>query len=299
MIYLVEFFVSLTFLWIYIRYARRKGLGQLIKKDGPDLHGYKEGTPTMGGIIFISVSVIFMIIFKADPFLITSTTVFMILGLWDDMTSILKKDAYGMKARHKFALQVIISTILVWLFASGTTTSIPLYGKVDLGFWYYIFAVFVMTGTVNAVNITDGLDGLAGFVSVSSLLSLYTFLLMRGYEESAIMILVFSIFAFLIFNSKPAKIFMGDTGSLAIGGFISALAIKYHIEFYLVFFGFIFMMETLSVIIQVISYKIRGKRVFKMAPIHHHFELSGWPESKIVFVFTVLNFVISLAALRW
>jgi len=299
MTYLLEFFISLFLLWIYIKYARKRGLGQLIKKDGPDLHGYKEGTPTMGGVIFISVSVIFMIVFKSDPFFITSTIIFMILGLWDDMISILKKDAYGMRARHKFALQIVISVIMLWLFNSGTTTIVPFYGKVDMGFWYYIFAIFVMTGTVNSVNITDGLDGLAGFVSVSCLISMYIFLLIRGYEEKSILFLLFPIFAFLIFNSKPAKVFMGDTGSLAIGGFISAIAIKYHIEFYLIFFGFIFMIETLSVIIQVGSYKLRGKRVFKMAPIHHHFELSGWQESKIVFVFTVLNFVTSLAALRW
>ncbi|MCD6449943.1 MAG: phospho-N-acetylmuramoyl-pentapeptide-transferase [Thermotogaceae bacterium] len=298
MMYLIEFLIILFLLWVYIRYASRKGIGQLIKKDGPDLHGYKEGTPTMGGVIFISVAAVFMVAIKVDPFLIASMVVFMMLGLWDDMTSIIKKDAYGMKARHKFALQIVISAALLWLFSPETVTFIPFYGKVNPGFWYYVFAVFVMVGTVNAVNITDGLDGLAGFVSVSSLLSMYIFLLLKGHEENSIMILLFAIFAFLIFNSKPAKVFMGDTGSLAIGGFISALAIKYHFEFYLIFFGFIFVIETLSVIIQVASYKIREKRVFKMAPIHHHFELSGWQESKIVFVFTVLNFVSSLIVLR-
>ncbi len=295
----VIFLLVLVLMKFYIKYMLRLKIGQLIKKDGPDLHGYKEGTPTMGGLVFMGVSLLFMFFLKVHLFIILSTLFFMLLGLVDDLTGILKKDAYAMKARDKFLLQVILAFVLVALFFN-TRTSINLF---DIDSWavgragYIIFATLVLVASTNAVNLTDGLDGLAGTVVSTSLVVIYVYLSNRGISEKSVFVILPAISAFLIFNSKPAKVFMGDTGSLALGAYLGSLAVYYRFEMLLLFFSSIVVVETISVILQVLSFKIRKKRIFKMAPIHHHLELLGWEESKIVAVFSIINFVVGLSAL--
>ncbi len=288
---MIVFLSVLLLTKLYVGFSRKIGIGQLIKKEGPDLHGYKEGTPTMGGIVFVAISVAAMILKRTNTFIVLSTISFFVIGLLDDLSSILKRDAYGMSAKMKFLLQIAASILLVSLFKMDTY--FDAFGlKLNLGYLYPIFAVFLLTGVSNAVNLTDGLDGLAGWVFLSGVIPMY-FLT----HERSILIISSAILGFLVHNSKPASIFMGDCGALALGAYLSAVSIVYKVELFLIFFGFIFMIETVSVMIQVLSYKIRRKRVFKMAPIHHHFELSGWSEEKIVFVFTAVNFAVSLSVL--
>ncbi len=293
------FFATALLLKLHISIARSRGLGQMIKKDGPDLHGYKEGTPTMGGLVFIPVATLSMIFLKAHPLIIWSTAAFFLIGLLDDLSSFILKDAYGMKARWKFALQSLAAITLSYTLSSKTVLSFPHLAEIDMGKWYGLFAALVIVSTVNAVNITDGLDGLAGWTFTTTLLPMYIYTALKGNPEKSALVMIAAILAFLLYNSKPASVFMGDTGSLALGGYIAAFSIVHGLEIPLLMFGFIFVVETLSVIIQVASYKTRRKRVFKMAPIHHHFELSGWPESKIVMVFAAINLLAAIVAVGW
>ncbi len=282
----------------YISFARKRGIGQLIKKEGPDLHGYKEGTPTMGGVVFIPVALLFMVLIGESLFVVLSTLSFFVLGMADDLIGILRRDAYSMRARTKFTLQVLISTALV--ISLGNTSGemiMPFHlPNMNIGFFRILLAIFLLTGVPNAVNLTDGLDGLAGWVFLSGVVPMYT--LARNMDGGKSLLIISSaILAFLLYNSKPASVFMGDAGSMAMGAYLASYALKNSIEIFLVFFGFIFVVETISVIIQVVSYKTRRKRIFLMSPIHHHFELLGWDEGKIVFVFTALNLMASLLVL--
>jgi len=296
---ILVFLLTLVFLSLYIRYARRRGIGQLIKKDGPDLHGYKEGTPTMGGIVFVPMILLGMIVLKVPMFIIVSTAAFMVIGLLDDISSFLLKDAYGMKARWKFLLQIGVAVVISYVFLNKTQLYVPFYGDINLGSFYPLFAALVLVSTVNAVNITDGLDGLASLTMMTSLLPMNIYIIMKGGHDVSIPVVLSALAAFLFFNAKPASVFMGDTGSLALGGYLGALSIAHGMEIPLILFGFVFVLETLSVIIQVISFKTTGKRVFKMAPLHHHFELVGWQESKIVIVFASFNLLFALIPLGW
>lgn len=293
------FLITFVALSLYIRCARKRGIGQLIKKDGPDLHGYKEGTPTMGGIVFVPMILLGMIMLKVPLFIIVSTAAFMVIGLLDDISSFLLKDAYGMKARWKFLLQIAVAVVISYVFLNRTQLYIPFYGDINLGNFYPLFAALVLVSTVNAVNITDGLDGLASLTMMTSLLPMNIYILMKGGHDVSTPVVLSALTAFLFFNAKPASVFMGDTGSLALGGYLGALSIVHGMEIPLILFGFIFVLETLSVIIQVISFKTTGKRVFKMAPLHHHFELVGWQENKIVIVFASFNLLFALIPLGW
>ncbi len=293
------FLITFAALSLYIRCARKRGIGQLIKKDGPDLHGYKEGTPTMGGIVFVPMILLGMIVLKVPLFIIVSTAAFMVIGLLDDISSFLLKDAYGMKARWKFLLQIAVAVVISYVFLNRTQLYIPFYGDINLGSFYPLFAALVLVSTANAVNITDGLDGLASLTMMTALLPMNIYILMKGGHDVSFPVVLSALTAFLFFNAKPASVFMGDTGSLALGGYLGALSIVHGMEIPLILFGFIFVLETLSVIIQVISFKTTGKRVFKMAPLHHHFELVGWQESKIVIVFASFNLLFALIPLGW
>lgn len=296
---IAAFFLSLFGTYLYIKIARKAGIGQLIKEDGPDLHGYKSGTPTMGGVVFVSIAAILMILEKTSPIIWMSLLLFAALGMVDDLSSLLKKDAYGMRARTKFLLQVLLSTMIVLLFVDKDYITIQGIGTYHIGWIYKLFAVILITGSSNAVNITDGLDGLSSFTSLSAFIPIFAVTTLHGSPERSVLIISASLLGFLFFNIKPAKVFMGDTGSLALGAYLAVVAIKNDLEIALLLFGGIFVIETLSVIIQVISYKTRGKRVFLMAPIHHHFELKGWSEERIVFSFTAFNALLSIFALGW
>ena len=293
---ILAFFLSLLGTKLYISFARKIGIGQLIKEDGPDLHGYKRGTPTMGGVVFTAVSVLFMIIEGIDWKIWLSMILFSLLGVADDLSSVIKKDAYGMRAGTKFILQTIAASIVVG-FIDKSLVSFGSYGM-DLGWFYKIFAVLLIVGASNAVNITDGLDGLASLVTLSATIPMFA-VTMKSAPDRSLLLVSAALLGFLFHNIKPAKVFMGDAGSLALGAYLAISAIKNGLEIPLALFGLIFVIETLSVILQVASYKIRRKRVFLMAPIHHHFEMRGWSEERIVFFFTAINLTSSLIALGW
>jgi len=288
---ILSFVISLVSFPVYIKLMKRYKLGQYIREEGPDLHNYKTGTPTAGGIIFIVVSAVIGLFIKVPIPLLLSLILFGLIGFIDDFASIRKKDALGLRAYQKLLLQIVFSIIII-----SFTEVRPIFGVEVSKFSYYFFWIFVITGASNAVNLTDGLDGLAGWVWVSSVLPM-VFL----FKDKFSLIVVSAVLCFLIFNTRPASIFMGDTGSLALGAFLATFAMYYDAEIQLVFSSSIFIIETLSVILQVSSYKMFRKRIFKMAPIHHHFELLGWKEEKIVGVFTAINLVISLSYIfaRW
>ncbi|HIP92158.1 MAG TPA: phospho-N-acetylmuramoyl-pentapeptide-transferase [Thermotoga sp.] len=293
---ILAFFVPLILYPILIKFFRKLGIGQFIREEGPDLHNYKQGIPTMGGILFLPI----VLIFAKDLIPVLGLLFFACIGFFDDVLSIVRKSALGLTTRQKFLLQILASLILIFItLKNGRGTSIDIFGKtLDLGYLYPIFAVFVITGASNSVNLTDGLDGLAGWIFVSGSLPYMMFLLSRKMFHESIMLLLLSVLAFLIYNTKPASIFMGDTGSLALGGYLGALSVITKTEVFLITFFPIYVIEVLSVLIQVSYFKVTKKRVFKMAPIHHHFELLGWKEERIVFIFSILNLSISMIFLN-
>ena len=282
--------------------------GQSIRTEGPQSHQAKSGTPTMGGIFLIAGIVIATVIraeWTAEIFLALFILLgHFVLGFLDDYIKVVKKRNLGLKARQKLAGQILISvvTILIATQELGieTTLWLPVIGEtVDLGIFYYILVLFVIVGASNAVNLTDGLDGLAsGNMAIAS--SCYGVIcLLTGHENLAIFCaaIVGACIGFLKFNFHPAKVFMGDTGSLALGGAFAAVGILTHTELLLVVVGLVFVCEALSVIIQVISFQTTGKRVFRMSPIHHHFELGGWREIKVVTVFWAVGLIAGVIGL--
>lgn len=293
---ILAFFVPLILYPILIKFFRKLGIGQFIREEGPDLHNYKQGIPTMGGILFLPI----VLIFAKNLIPVLGLLFFAGIGFFDDVLSIVRKNALGLTTRQKFLLQILASLILIFIaLKNGRGTSIDIFGKtLDLGYLYPIFAVFVITGASNSVNLTDGLDGLAGWIFVSGSLPYMMFLLNRKTFHESIMLLLLSVLAFLIYNTKPASIFMGDTGSLALGGYLGTLSVITKTEVFLITFFPIYVIEVLSVLIQVSCFKVTKKRVFKMAPIHHHFELLGWKEERIVFIFSILNLSISMIFLN-
>ena len=310
-----------------IPFLKRLGSTQAIYELAPHQHMLKSGTPTMGGIAILCglaagcVSAMIAFGFSANLlFALCITLVFGGIGMLDDMKKITRKQNLGLRARHKLLLQVMLALVcaLYYVFVAdmGTYVILPFVWKaVNIGPWIFPYIVFVVVAMTNAVNLTDGLDGLASGTSCTCALffPIFTLLgfglsLMRngelivesmGRDMTDAMIfpaLAGSCIGFLLFNRYPAKIFMGDTGSLALGGGLSVGAIFSHVELLLPIVGFIFVLEALSVLIQVGSYKLRkGKRVFKMAPLHHHFELSGWHEKKVVSVFVTVTFALCAA----
>ena len=282
--------------------------GQSIREEGPESHKAKSGTPTMGGIMIILGITIATLV--AAPF---STEIALalfimlghfLLGFLDDYIKVVKKRNLGLKAKQKLLGQIIIAVVTMvigtQILGIDTTIWLPVLNtNINIGVLYYAFVLFVMVGASNAVNLTDGLDGLAsGTVAIAA--STYAVVCMlMGHSDLAVFAtaIAAACVGFLRFNAHPAKVFMGDTGSLALGGAIAALAILTHTEVLLALIGFIFMCEALSVIIQVASFKSTGKRVFRMSPIHHHFELGGWSEWKVVFVFWSVQLLTCVAAL--
>ncbi|MGM0844506.1 MAG: phospho-N-acetylmuramoyl-pentapeptide-transferase [Bacillota bacterium] len=296
---LMGFLVTVLLSPIFIPFLRRLKFGQSIREEGPKSHQKKSGTPTMGGLVFL-LSIIITTLFitsryselGAETFLLLLVTAgFGILGFLDDFIKVVMKRNLGLTSKQKLAGQIVISAIFFYIYQLNdfaSTVSIPLTDiSVDLGWFYVLFIIFWLVGFSNAVNLTDGLDGLVSGTSAIAFGALAVLAWNQSQYEVSIfaVAVVGAVLGFLVFNAHPAKVFMGDTGSLALGGAIAAIAILTKLEILLVLIGGVFVIETLSVIIQVISFKTRGKRVFKMSPLHHHYELVGWSEWRVVVTF--------------
>ncbi len=292
-----------------IPFLHRLKFGQEIREDGPSWHQKKSGTPTMGGIIFIIAMVIsvvagnfvLQVVFPKKNLqglflMLGMAFAFGVIGFIDDYIKVILKRNLGLTAKQKFSLQFIASVAFtVWFVASGMVSTeiiIPFTGiSLDFGYFYIPFIVIVMLATVNSVNLADGLDGLATSVTIV----IAIFYMIISHFRGAGVVTVFAaallggLFGFLIFNRYPAKVFMGDTGSLFLGGAVCAMAIYMKQPITLIIVGLVYVIESASVILQVAYFKKTGKRIFKMSTIHHHFEMSGWSETKIVSVFVVVT----------
>ncbi|HXC74571.1 MAG TPA: phospho-N-acetylmuramoyl-pentapeptide-transferase [Sphingomicrobium sp.] len=308
----------------FIRWLRvRQGKGQPIRADGPQSHLAKRGTPTMGGLLILIAVIVSVLLWMqlANPYVwacLLVTAGFGLIGWLDDYDKVKKAHHAGLSGKTRLALEFLIAGIATWIIVHFGTTELYVPFKqgplLDLGYFYIVFGAFVIVAFGNAVNLTDGLDGLATMpVIIASL----TFLLISYLVGNAkfatylgiphilgvgdLTVLCLAIvgagLAFLWFNAPPAAVFMGDTGSLALGGALGAIAVATHHEFVLAIVGGLFVVEALSVIIQVAVYKRTGKRVFLMAPIHHHFEHLGWSEPTVVIRFWIISFVLALAGL--
>ncbi len=301
-----SFAISSLLCPIGIKYLRILKFGQNVRDDGPETHMVKSGTPTMGGImILISLffgSILFISGNTEGAALLVITLGFGAIGFLDDYIKIVKKRSLGLRAYQKIVLQLIVSTIFLFFIMNTVPDFDKLYipfmhGKtLDLGVLYVPLFYIAIIGTVNAVNLTDGLDGLASGVTV--LVSIFFSMMALTFGSGTLPIscaATGSLLGFLLFNSYPAKVFMGDTGSLALGGFVAGIALILRMPLFILIVGFIYVLEALSVIIQVGYFKItNGKRFFKMAPIHHHFEKSGFIETQIVTMFYIATAILCL-----
>lgn len=278
------------------------------REEGPESHKYKAGTPTMGGILILFALTVSVFLFNgAEPSKLMALFLTLgngLIGFADDSIKAVKKRNLGLTAKQKLAGQAVISVIFciaLKVFADmPTTVWIPFTDiTVDLGMAYYLFVFLIIVGATNAVNLTDGLDGLAAGSSAITAVAYVVISVALGYGGIAIFgaALAGACLGFLFYNQHPAKIFMGDTGSLALGGAMAAMAILTKTELLLVIAGGLYVLEALSVILQVISFKTRGVRIFKMSPVHHHFELSGWSEVKVVTVFWLFSALVAIIAI--
>ena len=311
MVYLLAIIALLiTFILVpvLIPTLKRMKFGQSIREEGPQSHMKKTGTPTMGGLTFlisIIITSILAIIFidNSNPIilLLFVTIGFGLIGFIDDYIIVVKKNNQGLTSKQKFLAQIAIAVIFFILsqvfnltdFSTGI--HIPFINfEIPLSIAYVIFIVFWQVGFSNAVNLTDGLDGLATGLSI---IGFVMYAIMAYFQGATSIIMIFFFFFFLPFNLNPAKVFMGDTGSLALGGIFATISIMLNQELSLIFIGFVFVAETLSVMIQVTSFKLTGKRIFKMSPLHHHFELVGWNETKVVTVFWTVGLITGLIGL--
>ncbi len=304
--FVVTFLVVMIVMPKSIEFFRKLKFGQVEREEGLESHKAKGGTPTMGGIVFILCSVVCVYLlnfsFFHNPYVHLITFAFVgfgLIGFLDDYLIVVRKTNEGLKPLYKYALQSIVAIAFYFLaqnFIPGFdhSLSIPLlHIEIDLGWFYPVLIYFMFTAESNAVNLTDGLDGLATGLSMIAISVFVIFAVMNKNYPIAIyaMCVVGALLGFMYYNYHPARIFMGDTGSLALGGLLASLAVLTSQELLLILIGGVFLMETLSVIIQVVSFKTRGKRVFKMAPIHHHFEMLGWSEQQVVISFWFFGFI--------
>lgn len=310
-----------------IAWLRRLKVGQQVRDDGPKTHLTKQGTPTMGGLLIIAALVISVLLWsdltnKYVWVVLFATLAFGGVGFWDDYLKVVKKRSTGLRAYQKFGLQIAASMVIgIFLYKfsgdhEATFLSVPFMKSLllDLGWFYIPFVAVVIVGSSNAVNLTDGLDGLAiglvGIAATANAVIVYLggnkiiadylkILYIPGSGELAIFCgaMLGASLGFLWYNTHPAEVFMGDVGSLSLGGALGTLAVVTKHELILVIVGGIFVMETVSVIMQVASYKLTGKRLFKMAPIHHHFEQIGWPESKVIVRFWIIGVILALISI--
>ena len=310
---------SVIGMWL-IPFLRRLHFGQTILDIGPAWHKSKQGTPTMGGIMFIAGITIAILAgwltlelseqgvadaSAAGSFYLWGgllmALAFGLIGFLDDYISVVKKQNLGLKAVQKSLAQLLVAVVYLaaqQIFAPTTSFWLPFIGDLDIGIFYYPLMLFIIVGTVNAVNLTDGIDGLDASVTMVAAMGFMVIASIAGFSQMNLLAaaLAGGCLGFLVWNFHPAKVFMGDTGSLFLGGMVVALAFGLRRPLLLVFIGIVYVVETLSDIIQIGSVKLTGKRVFKMAPIHHHFEMSGWSEVKIVAVFSAVTAVGCLIA---
>lgn len=305
----ISFLITTIFMPSLIRYFKSKHEGQTIKAVGPSWQSQKNGTPTMGGLLFIVAIVVASVFYGAltkrfDLSLLILNFILILyglLGMFDDGIKIFMKRNLGLKAWQKLSGQIIGAIVLTWVYSLQFPMAlrIPGFGNLHLGFWYVIFIIFWLTGFSNAVNLADGIDGL---VSGLAAIAFLAYGIVAAYQKQSDVLIfcaavVGGLLGFFIFNHKPAKIFMGDMGSLALGGALAAVSILLHHELSLLWIGMVFVIETLSVMIQVTSFKLTGKRVFKMTPIHHSFEMIGWGEWRIDLTFWLVAVIFALTGI--
>ena len=311
---LTAFVISAVVGWFLIPVLRALHAGQSIKEIGPNWHKQKEGTPTMGGIMFIAAVIVAVVVFSWQDmaqgqwqalFVLGFALVCGAIGFVDDFAKVRKHENTGLTAGWKFLLQLAAAiaflVLLRWKGLLAPNLYIPFVNVTIPMAWgvYLVFAAFVMVGCVNAVNLTDGLDGLAG--SVTLVVAVFFAVLAKWWEYGTVGVfagaLAGGLLGFLLYNFHPAKVFMGDTGSLFLGGAVCAMAFALDVPLVLVFVGIIYIAETMSDIIQVTYFKLtHGKRIFRMAPLHHHLELGGWSEVRIVLTFTGITIAFCLLA---
>ncbi len=290
----------------FINKLRSFKFGQNIRQDGPESHLKKQGIPSMGGVIFLFALTVITLSFSLFNlkvlFMVLVTLSFGLIGFLDDYLKVKKKSSDGLSAKHKMILLLVfglVAGIVLYLGFDFNTIRIPFIGgEINLGIMYVAFVVIFFAAVTNAVNLTDGIDGLSSSVTIAVVI-FYAITALRSKDMTVLlfaMTLIGSLLGFLWFNKYPAKVFMGDSGSLALGGAVGIMALLTRTELLLIMVGIIYVVETLSVIIQVVYFKKTGKRVFKMAPIHHHFEALGWKEQKIVVVFTGITLLMVMTA---
>ncbi len=328
---LTALFVSFIFGPYLIRHLTNKQIGQSVRDDGPETHFEKAGTPTMGGLLIL-VSIVFSTLCWVDLanryvwVVLVVTLLFGVIGLIDDYKKVINNDPKGLSAKYKYVAQSIVGLgAAVYLYQSATLTAetqliVPFMKSFvfDLGWLYIVLTYFVIVGSSNAVNLTDGLDGLAILPTVLVAGALAIFAYATGHIRFAEYLAIpyipgvgeVAVFCgaiagaglgFLWFNTYPAQVFMGDIGALSLGAALGIVAVVVRQELVLFIMGGVFVMETVSVILQVASYKLTGKRIFKMAPLHHHYELKGWPEPRVIvrfWIITVILVLIGLASLK-
>lgn len=304
----IAFAISVLLCPIMIPFLKKLKFGQFVRDDGPESHLKKSGTPTMGGLIILcSIVITSLLYMKSNPQILPVLFVtlgFGLVGFLDDYIKVVMKRSMGLHAWQKMIGQFLIAAIFAYYLANytdlGTSVIVPFTHGMEwnLGFWFYPFLFVVLLGTVNGTNFTDGLDGLLSSITVltATFFTVVAIGTASGLEPITCAA-VGSLLGFLVYNVYPAKVFMGDTGSLALGGLIGATAVMLKMPIYIIIVGCIYLVEVLSVIIQVTYFKKTGKRVFKMAPIHHHFELSGWPETKVVAIFSIVTAILCLIGL--
>lgn len=318
-------FISVVWGKRFIALMKLRQFGQSIRDDGPESHKKKKGTPTFGGVFIIGSAFFACLLcgnFSSYPFLLALfvTISYFFLGGLDDYLKVLKKNSKGVSARQKLAWQfstgLLVGFVMIKYGITNTSLHMPFFKEpiLDLGWFYVPFAAFVIVGSSNALNLTDGLDGLAIGPTITSAATLGLLAYFSGHSEISsylfiphvpdvgeLLVLVSAIIGagvgFLWYNAYPAEIFMGDVGSLSLGGCLGTIAVLTKNEFLFVLIGGIFVIEAVSVILQVASFKTRGKRIFKMAPIHHHFELKGWPETKVIVRFWIVSLLFAILAL--
>ncbi|GAB2483384.1 phospho-N-acetylmuramoyl-pentapeptide-transferase [Alkalibacterium psychrotolerans] len=303
-------FIAIILMPLVIRYFKEKQLGQTTREEGPSWHGVKSGTPTMGGVsilIAVSVSSFLLSFFVEEHRLLTLLLVFIfivfaLIGFVDDYIKVVMKRNLGLTSKQKLLGQIAGAV----LFYFGINTMIPAQAiqlpfdySLNIGLFYSLFVVFWLVGFSNATNLTDGIDGL---LATTGTIAYATYTIIAVWQNQwAVAVftatVMGSLIGFFLFNKKPAKIFMGDVGSLALGAGLAGASIILNQEWTLLLIGLIFVIETASVMLQVTSFKTRGKRIFKMSPIHHHFEMTGWGEWKIVIIFSLITLISSAAAL--
>lgn len=304
---IIAFVLTAILVPIFIPLLKRMKFGQSIREEGPKSHMVKSGTPTMGGLTFLISTIVLsavacMFVEDNGPLilLILVTLGFGLIGFVDDYIIVVKKNNQGLTSKQKFLFQIIIAVLfyvvsnVLGLLTLSNEINIPFTDAgIPLSVFYVVFIVFWQVGFSNAVNLTDGLDGLATGLSIIAFGCYFYLAQLQGATAMSffLAILIGSLCGFLLYNKNKAKLFMGDTGSLALGGVIATVSIMLNQELTLIFIGFVFVIETLSVMMQVTSFKLTGKRIFKMSPLHHHFEMVGWSEWKIVTVFWIVGII--------